>query len=165
MHLGPRQSGYERANLVYLSQQVLPVLRTYQIVEDRAGHDPEPACLERGPDPRHVERHVAIRTKLQAAEARLRSLVQYALPVRQVRVGHVVHPPAAGCASYGDGQGHVSALPAALPADRGLERVDGRLNARLGGHGEVFHLEADPTVVTDHAHDGEEFLPPLKVVT
>ena len=114
MRFGARQGGNERANLVCLAQQVLPVLRTYQIVEDRARHDPEPACFERGSDPRHVERHVAVRTELQAAEARLRSLVQHALPVRQVRVGHVVHPPAAGCASYGDGQGHVRALPADL---------------------------------------------------
>src|SRR5947209_5165261 len=57
------------------------------------------------------------------------------------------------------------ALPAPLPADRGLERADGRLDARFGGHGEVFHFEADPTVVADHAHDGEELLPPLQVVT
>src|SRR5208337_4453374 len=82
MRLGPRQSGYERANLIYLAQQVLKVLRTYQIVEDRARGDPEPACFERGSDPRHVERHVAVRTELQAAEARLRGLVQHALPVR-----------------------------------------------------------------------------------
>src|SRR5580700_5701181 len=103
MSFGTRQRGNERTNFAHLTQQVLSVPRTYQIVEDRARHDPEPACFERGSDPRHVERHVAVRTELQAAEARLRSLVEHALPLRQVRVGHVVHPPAAGCASYGDG--------------------------------------------------------------
>ena len=39
------------------------------------------------------------------------------------------------------------------------------MDARLGRHGEVFHLEADPIVVADHAHDGEELLPPLQVMT
>src|SRR3984957_4167578 len=112
MSFGTRQCRDERANLIYLSQQILSVLQTSQIGEDRARHDPEPACFKRGSDPRHVERHVAVWTELQAAEARLRSLVQHALPVRQVRVEHVVHPPAAGCANYGDGEGHVGALPA-----------------------------------------------------
>src|SRR5208337_141027 len=110
MRLRPRQSGYERANLVCLAQQVLPVLRANQIVEDRARHDPEPAGLERGSDPRCVERHVAVGPELQPAKARHRGLVQHALPVRQMRVGHVVHPPAAGRAGNGDGQGHVTAL-------------------------------------------------------
>src|SRR5580692_7691588 len=111
MSFGTRQRRNEPANLARLTQQVLLVPRTYQIVEDRARYDPKPARFERGSDTRHVERHVAVRTELQAAEARLRGLVQHALPVRQVWVGHVVHPPAAGCASYGDGQGHVRALP------------------------------------------------------
>src|ERR1700722_19203784 len=103
MSFGTRQRRNKPANLVRLTQQVLSVPRTYQIVEDRARHDPKPACFERGSNPRGIKRHVPIGTKLQAAEARLRGLVQYVLPRRQVRIGHIVHTPAAGCASYGDG--------------------------------------------------------------
>src|SRR5208283_2192561 len=55
--------------------------------------------------------------------------------------------------------------PGPSPADGRLQGVDGGLDARIGGHREVFHLEADPVVVTDHAHDREELLPPLQIVT
>src|SRR5690606_8816247 len=48
--------------------------------------------------------------------------------------------------------------------DRGLEGVDRRADARFGRHGEVLHLERNPVVVTHHADDGEEFLPPLRVM-
>ena len=132
MHLGPRQSGNERANLVSLSQKVLPVLRANQIVEDGARHDPQAAGIERGRDPGPVERHVAVGAEFQPAEASLCGLVEHSLPVRQVRVGHVVHSPAAGRAGNCHGQGHVRVFRLPLPADRGLERVDGRLDARLG---------------------------------
>src|ERR1700722_1206136 len=75
MSFGTRQRSNKPANFAHLTQQVLSVPRTYQIVEDRARHDPKPACFERGSDPRHVERHVAVGTDLRAAEPRLHGLV------------------------------------------------------------------------------------------
>ena len=47
--LGPWESGDHRTDLVGLAQKVLSVPGIYQVVEDRAGHDPKAAQIERDP--------------------------------------------------------------------------------------------------------------------
>ena len=99
-----RQRGDERADLVGLAQEVLPVPRVHQVVEDGAGDDAQAAGIQGGADAAHIERHVAVGAELEPAEARRGGLVEHALPRRQVRVLHVVDAPAAGRAGDGDGE-------------------------------------------------------------
>ena len=68
----------------------------HQVVEDRARNDAEAVRVEGGADAINVERHVAVGAKLQSAKARRCGFIENALPWRQVRVLHVVHPQQQG---------------------------------------------------------------------
>lgn len=50
-----------------------------------------------------------------------------------------------------------------LLADGSLECINGGFQTSLHRHGQVFHLQRYITVITHHAANREEFLPPLQV--
>lgn len=50
-----------------------------------------------------------------------------------------------------------------LLANRLLQRLNGRNDAGIDRHGQVFHFQRYPVVVAHHAHHREEFLPPLQI--
>ena len=95
-----RQLGDQLADAVDLLEQLFVVVVAEHVVKDRTGYDRKLIFVQLLSDALDiVGRDPAVRAELNGAITRLMRLAQHPLPSRQIRVGDVVHTPAAGCAA------------------------------------------------------------------